>query len=386
MDAGGTPSDGSAETRATGRNTQIVAAGLNAHNQIQENGCKDLGSFVPIFDRGEGLGSARILFPCWSSTVVIQGTKLSGIGFQQLSQTLSTQVADHLFDGFGDHNGMIGCLDTSGHLYLVSDARELVNQSTEFSPKIGHIALAGNGKLALSFKQAPNGRLCHILQFESFEEFKAWFHDPSGVQIEPEKQHFMMQGRPIQLVANTGTFAVLMEGGEVYTWGDPRYRSLGRSLADAPAQRPGLLEALGGLKIVKIAAGGWMCACLAQDRAAYVWGAGMPGTEKTMKILRDAAAGEVSLVSIPSSQDADAESLDIVEVGMGDNHLVVVAEGGRLFVAGDNKNGQLALGIDEVWVDDWIEVPKPKSSSSFCGVICGPKATFASVCTQTQRP
>jgi hypothetical protein len=386
MDAGVTQSGGSAESRVTNGNTQIFAAGLNTHNQIQENGGKDLRSFVPILDRDEGPGIARILFTCWSSTVLIQGTKLSGTGFQKLSQTLSTQVADALVDGFGDHNGMIGCLDTGGNLYLVSDAGELVNQSTESSPKIGHITLAGNGKLALSFKQAPNGRLCHILQFETFEEFKAWFHDPSRVQIEPEKQHFMMQGRPIQLVANTGTFTVLMEGGEVYTWGDPRYRSLGRGIADTPAQRPGLLEALGGLKIVKIAAGGWMCAALAEDRAAYVWGAGMPGTDNTVQFLRDAGSGEVSLVSIPSSQDAEAESLDIVDVGVGDNHLAVISEGGRLFVAGDNKNGQLSLGIDEVWVDDWNEVPKTDSSSSFCGVTCGPKATFASTSTQTQQP
>ena len=386
MDAGITRSGESAETRVTGGNTQVLAAGLNAHNQIQENGGKDLRSFVPIVDKDEGRGSARILFLCWSSTVVIQGTKLSGTGFQKLSQTLSSQVADTLIDGFGDHNGMVGCLDTGGNLYLISDAGELVNQSTESSPKIGHIALAGNGKLALSFKQAPNGRLCHILQFEAFEEFKAWFQDPSGVQIEPEKQHFMMQGRPVQLVANTGTFMVLMEGGEVYTWGDPRYRSLGLGIADTPAQRPGLLEALGGLKIVKIASGGWMCAAVAQDRAAYVWGAGMPGTENTVKALREAGSGEVALVPIPSSQDAEAESLDSLDVGVGDNHLAVIAEGGRLFVAGDNKNGHLGLEIDEVWVDDWKEVPTPNSSSSVCGVICGPKATYASIGTQTQQP
>jgi alpha-tubulin suppressor-like RCC1 family protein len=92
------------------------------------------------------------------------------------------------------------------------------------------------------------------------------------------------------------------------------------------------------------------------------------------------------LISIASSQGAEAEPLDVVDIGVGDNHLAVIAEGGRLFVAGDNKNGQLALGIDEVWVDDWKEVPKTNSSSSFRGLICGPKATFASIGTQIQHP
>ena len=379
METGETQNNASDKALVTVDGYKIVAAGLNAHSQIQDNEGKDICSFTPIIDGGQESGAARILFSGWSCTVLAQNTKVSGTGFQRFSQTLELQVADSLIDGFGDHNGMIGSLDTAGNLYLTSDSGELVNQSTESSPKIGHIAIAGNGKLSLSFKQAPNGRLCHILQFETFDEFKTWFHDPSGVQIEPEKQHFMMQGRPIQLVANTGTFMALMEGGEVYTWGDPRYQSLGRRIADTPAHRPGLLGALGGLKIVKVAAGGWMGAALAEDQAAYVWGAGTPGANNTLRILREAEAGEVVLISIPSAKECAAEPLDIVGVGLGDNHIAVLAEDGRLFVAGDNKDGQLGLGKAEVWVDDWVEVPNADSSNMFRSVVCGPKATFVSL-------
>jgi alpha-tubulin suppressor-like RCC1 family protein len=378
MESGETRNEAPKRAPAIVEGPRIVAAGLNAHNQIQENGGKDIHSFIPIIDGNQESGAVRILFTGWSSIVLVQDTKVFGTGFQRFSQTLALQVAETLIDGFGDHNGMIGCLDTAGNLYLVSDSGELVNQSTDSSPKLGHIANAGNGKFALSFKQAPNGRLCHILQFETFDEFRIWFHNPSGVQIEPEKQHFMMQGRPIQLVANTGTFMVLMEGGEVYTWGDPRYQSLGRKIADTPAHRPGMLEALGGLKIVKVAVGGWMGAALAEDRAAYVWGAGEPGKDQILKLLREADAGEVVLISIPSTKDGAAEPLDIIDIGMGDNHIAVIAEGGRLFVAGDNKNGQLGPDRDEPWVDDWVEVPNVDSSNNIGGVVCGPKTTFVS--------
>lgn len=357
----------------------LVAAGLNAHNQLQDNGGADIRAFTSTLDRTHTTGTGRILFSCWSSTVFISGSRLHSMGFQKLSQAFQSEVAEALIDGFGDHNGMIGSLDDKGNLHLVSESGELVNQSTESSPKIGHIAVAGNGKLALSFKQAPNGRLCHILRFETFEDFKAWFSDPSGVQIDAAKQHFMMQGRPVQLVANIGTFAVLMEGGEVYTWGDPRYRSLGRSINDTPAHKPGLLEALGGLRIVKVAAGGWMCAALAEDRAGYVWGAELPGTEKTVKVLREAEEGEVALIAIPSNREVGDDSLDILDIGVGDNHLAVVAEGGRLFVVGDNQNGQLGLNSDEQWVDDWTEASKVDSSGILRGVVCGPKATVMSI-------
>ena len=379
MDTGGSSAGGPAAAFISRGNGEIFAAGLNAHSQIQDNGGKDIRSFVPVSSETE-----RILFTCWSSTIIVSESEIRGIGFQKLSQILSSTVAETLVDGFGDHNGMIGCLDAAGNLHLVSDSGELVNQSTGSSPKIGHIALADNGKLALSFKQAPNGRLCHILQFDSVDEFKAWFHDPSGVQIEAEKQHFMMQGRPIQVVANTGTFAVLMEGGELYTWGDPRYRNLGRNIKDTPSHKPGLLEALGGLRIVKIAAGGWMCTALAEDRAAYVWGAGLPGTEKTVKVLGDGGTGEVSLISISSKNPVNAEPLDIVDIGVGDNHLALVAEGGRLLVVGDNKNGQLGLDSNEEWVDDWTEVPTSGFNGNLCGLVCGPKATFAYVDAKSQ--
>lgn len=386
METGGVRNGVSSNASLLAHGCRIVAAGLNAHSQIQENGGRDLRSFTPSIDGDQKSGAVRILFAGWSSTVFVRNTQLSGTGFQRFSQTLAPRVAETLIDGFGDHNRMIGCLDTAGNLYLLSESGDLVEHSTESSPKIGHIAIAGNGILALSFKQAPNGRLCHILQFGTFGEFKTWFDDPSGVKIEPEKQHFMMQGRPMQLVANTGTFMVLMEDGEVYTWGDPRYQSLGRKIADTPAHRPGVLDALGGLRIVKVAAGGWMSAALSEDRAAYVWGAGEPGKDSTLKLLREADAGNVVLISIPSSGGSEAEPLDMIDIAVGDNHIAVLAESGRLFVAGDNRTGQLGIDSDEAWVDDWVEVPNANFGGNFCGVVCGPKATLLSVDTRHHIP
>ena len=244
--------------------------------------------------------------------------------------------------------------------------------STESSPSIGLIVLAMNDKVCITFKQAPNGHLCHVLQFASVGDFLSWFADPSGVKIDHETQHFEMQGRPSQLVAQNGVFACLMEGGEVWTWGDARFRSLGRSIKDSPAGRPAQVEALGGLKIVEIACGGWMGVALSEDRAAYIWGAGQPGWKgKTIRLLREAEAGEAVLVEIPSET---GEPLDILDIGAGDNNVAVLTEGGRLFVVGENTNGQLGIGSHEQWNDDWTEVTSLKNIRK---VICGPKVTFA---------
>ena len=349
----------------------LFVAGFNAHSQLSTSINSDIRYFTPIEPY---VNNARVLFTCWSSTKLLQDNHLIGLGFQKLKHRVEAKLAETLFDAFGDHTGMLGCIDTSGRLYLISEETGLVCGSTDSSPVLGHIALAGNGKVAITFKQAPSGRLCHILQFDTFADFFTWFQDPSNVQLDPEKQHFMMQGRPKQLIANTATFLVLMEGGEVYSWGDPRYQSLGRSIVGGeavPAEKPGLVEALGGLRISKVASGGWMGAALSEDGALYIWGTGTPGTDQTIRPLRESGgAGNVVLVELP---EAGAEPLDVTEVGVGDNHIAVVTEDQRLFVVGSNSNGQLGLGSDEAFFDGWTEVPTMHSRQH---VVCGPKATF----------
>jgi len=222
----------------------------------------------------------------------------------------------------------------------------------------------------VTFKQAPDGKLAHVLQFSSQQEFWTWFRDPSAFKLDAEKQHFMLPGRPLQLLAGTGTFTLLMEGGEVYTWGDPRYRSLAREIADAPAERPTLVDALGGLKIVKIAAGGWVGAAVSEDGAGYIWGTGSPGggDEKAIEPLR--GDGDVMLVEL----EDEGEVLDVIDIGVGEGYLLVVVEGGRLFGVGANRNGQVGLGDGSPeFVEDWTEIP---SGLGFRHVVCGPKASF----------
>lgn len=369
----------------TDNSQKLLAAGLNAHGQLDNRSTEDLHNLQHI---EEDKRIIRILFTCWSSTVYLTETSIVGKGFQTFEQNLDPSTLSNLTSAFGNEDGMLGCLDDLGKLYLMTSSTQQPNdnqlfcQSTDSSPSIGRIALAGNGQISLTFKQAPKGRLCHIQTFQSFEGFLQWFRDPASAQLDAGKQHFMIQGRPEQLVANTATFLLLMEDGEVYSWGDPRYRSLGRSISNGsqseedsvPAERPGILHALGGLKIVKVASGGWLSAALSADGVLYLWGADLPGTDRGIKCLREvgAAAGEVVLVDLPGGQGQ--ESLDVLDVGIGDHHVAVVTEGKRLFMVGDNANGQLGLGDDgQTFHEDCKEVAV---SSEVDSVVCGPRSTF----------
>jgi alpha-tubulin suppressor-like RCC1 family protein len=241
---------------------------------------------------------------------------------------------------------------------------------------MSNLALAGNDRVAVTFKQAPNARLTHIAEFASLDNFKKWHSDPSSAENYPAEHH-MLPGRPKQLLANGANFILLTEEGEVYTWGDPRFRTLARQIAGpdvVPADKPGIVEALGGLNIVSIQCGpgvGWLASALSEDGALYLWGTPMPDEDGVIRCLSDAGAGEVALVEIMPV--TNAEPADVISAAIGRNHVSVVTDAGHLFVVGDNGNGQLGLGRERPFVEEWTQVP---SLDDIRQVVAGPKATF----------
>lgn len=112
-----------------------------------------------------------------------------------------------------------------------------------------------------------------------------------------------------------------------------------------------------------------MGAAVSGDGACYLWGAGTPGTDQTIRCLREAGAGEVVLVELPGEGEG-AEPLDVVDVAVGDNHVVILAEGNRCFVAGECHG----LGGKQNWLDDWT--PLNIGDHSIRSVACGPQSIF----------
>ncbi|KAK4903245.1 hypothetical protein LTR27_000173 [Elasticomyces elasticus] len=333
-------------TDGTPKLTSILRAGLNAHSQLQAGTQADVRKFAPTKDSPALQEGVDVLFAGWSTTVFSSGNKIWTQGFQLISSTLGGNAAHEdiqIRSVIGDHDGLLALLSTSGDLYTVSSSSDaqsptLQLMTTESSPSIALVALSGTSRIALTFKQAPNGNLCHIAEFNTLDRFLAWYRDPSDSDCYPDRHH-MLPGRPAQLLANTASFILLLENGEVYSWGDPRHQSLGRAINGEGAKKkdePGLVEALGGLKITKIAAGGWMSAAISEDGALYLWGAaGAPGHDRSIRCLREAGAGEVALVKLLAS--AHDEPLDVIGVAIGDAHVAVASTDGRLFVTGPKR-------------------------------------------------
>jgi len=176
----------------------------------------------------------------------------------------------------------------------------------------------------------------------------------------------------VQIVSNQTTFTALSSDGSVCSWGDERYEAcLGREItAENPASGPAIIPSLVDLptgSIKKLSSGGYVTGALTAGNDLYVWG-GRPGEAK---ILED--IGE-------EPGPVDVEEKDILDFGVGMNHMIVLTTDGKVFVVGAGGNGQLGIGDKIEMVKDWKEAVLPLSEKQrVVGVHAGYKNSFVLV-------
>ncbi|KAI1403714.1 RCC1/BLIP-II [Hypoxylon fuscum] len=191
---------------------------------------------------------------------------------------------------------------------------------------------------------------------------------PPGLgQVPANQQSFSGMGNIVQLVACMTSFAALSDDGRVWTWGDGRFGALfGRPVSpESPAERPGLVEALQDLptgKITQIRAGGWMFLALTEGQDLYAWG-GYPGETPPLEGLSDEPMPVV------------VEDSDIVDCGVGNQHIIVLNSEGDVYVIGNNDCGQLGMEVTEA--KTWTKVPLNIAEGNVvCGVVAGWLTSF----------
>lgn len=200
-----------------------------------------------------------------------------------------------------------------------------------------------------------------------------------------------------QFVAYDVGFAVLTVAGEVWTWGDDRYPGcLGRVVSaekyvyytyihlgdikcralltfptvPSPASLPGRVTDLEDLptgKIIKIAAGGYTLGAITSGHDMYCWG-GHPGRKEIIEGVSP------SLGPVPVVVEDDS---DVVDVAVGDSHVIVLTDKVEVFVTGENVNGQLGVGDSLAQSNGaWIKVSLHLQNEVPVGVVAGPRSSF----------
>uniref|UniRef100_A0A669PYK4 RCC1 domain containing 1 n=1 Tax=Phasianus colchicus TaxID=9054 RepID=A0A669PYK4_PHACC len=191
--------------------------------------------------------------------------------------------------------------------------------------------------------------------------------------------------------------------GEVYGWGGGRHGQLGHGSLESE-QQPRLVEALGGVPMRAVAAGGWHSACVSDGGDLYMWGwnesgqLGLPSRTVAEEQAEDEdmGAGEdsgglqqcwslgpafISIQAFPALLDLPLEPA-VAAVSCGSRHTAAVTRGGELYTWGWGKYGQLGHGdrascdhprrVEQLWAEGlWAQE-----------VVCGPWNTYVCVLQQ----
>lgn len=198
--------------------------------------------------------------------------------------------------------------------------------------------------------------------------------------------------------------ALLLDGaGQVFSWGGGRHGQLGHGTLEAELE-PRLLEALQGLPMAQVAAGGWHSVVLSETGDIYIWGWNESGqlalpikslaedrrtvtgeaaglNEDTSKVESVAGAEDgapapfIAVQPFPALLDLPLGS-EAVGASCGSRHTAVVTRAGELYTWGWGKYGQLghkdSTSLDrpcrvEYFVDKQLQVKT---------VTCGPWNTY----------
>lgn len=127
---------------------------------------------------------------------------------------------------------------------------------------------------------------------------------------------------------------MLSKRGRVYTYGHGAKGQLGHGVVEDVMEEAKLVEALDGVTITRIAAGGWHSMALSATGDLYAFGwneSGQLGFAKS----------DLPLTATPLLIDG-GEECNYVSVSCGSRHSMAVTEKGELFAFGWNKYGQVS--------------------------------------------
>lgn len=112
---------------------------------------------------------------------------------------------------------------------------------------------------------------------------------------------------------------------------------------------PTEIEALSGIKIVKISAGGWHSLALSEFGDVYAWGWNDSGQ---LGIKETADKENLNSYSLPTLVDIIDESgivvnINVKDLACGSKHSAILLDDNSVWTSGNNKYGQLGLSLKE---------------------------------------
>ncbi|KAL7877120.1 hypothetical protein SRHO_G00037630 [Serrasalmus rhombeus] len=137
----------------------------------------------------------------------------------------------------------------------------------------------------------------------------------------------------VQIACGNFHSLALTKGGEVYAWGQNSYGQLGLGKAVALQVVPALVQALTGVPVIQISAGGAHTLALTSSAQVFCCGANSAGQ---LGLKRTDEKGRFTICAIPAMR-----CLPIASISCGAAHTAVLTKGGEVYTFGDGTYGQL---------------------------------------------
>ncbi|KFO34620.1 RCC1 domain-containing protein 1 [Fukomys damarensis] len=274
----------------------------------------------------------------------------------------------------------------------------------------GQEPVSGHGRWVLSPEQLrAGGDICHVSASWSYTALvtRGGHVELSGSakgSADGCRDAWASEGLLVLLRDRSGRLelgiehALLLDAaGQVFSWGGGRHGQLGHGTLEAEPE-PRLLEALQGLPMAQLAAGGWHSVCVSETGDIYIWGWNESGqlalptrslaedkrtvtgealNEDGSEVERVAGAPAhfITIQPFPALLDLPLGS-EAVGASCGSRHTAVVTRTGELYTWGWGKYGQLGhkdtTSLDqpcrvEYFVEKQLQVKT---------VTCGPWNTY----------
>ncbi|XP_050355450.1 serine/threonine-protein kinase Nek9 [Nymphalis io] len=179
-------------------------------------------------------------------------------------------------------------------------------------------------------------------------------------------------------------YMLLTTEGRVYTWGNGRRLQLGHgdlTNLDLPTE----VEALAGIKIVKIKAGGWHSLALSEHGDLYAWGwndTGQLGMNININGEENLERKGQKNYAIPRPVDiyddqGDEIELIIKDIACGTRHSAILLEDNTVWTTGCNKYGQLGFSPKDYEKLEYFK--KSYQNPNISNVIGGPWSTIVEI-------
>ncbi|KAF7239571.1 RCC1 domain-containing protein 1 [Varanus komodoensis] len=165
--------------------------------------------------------------------------------------------------------------------------------------------------------------------------------------------------------------------GTVFSWGGGRHGQLGHGELESGPE-PRLVEALHGILVVAVSAGGWHSTAVSEDVELQV------GQQQVVEDRVGGEAGFISVQALPALLDMP-HGAEVSRASCGSRHTAAVTSTGELYTWGWGKYGQLGHG-------DTVSSDQPRRVRYFAerglrvaDVVCGPWSTYIHAVEQQHR-